>query len=199
MSKMKIYSAPGSRASRVMWCAREASAPFELVEFPWDQLKSPDFLAINPNGKVPAFAEPGMKLFESLAINIYIAKKYSLGKLYPTDPIEEAQVLQWSFWAVAEIEPNSMPALLFAIGFSTDEAAAKAGIPKLKAPLTVLNDHLKNRQWLVGDNFTVADLNVSSVVGTIRVGKIDISYAPHVEAWLDRCFARAARNPDSVE
>ena len=199
MSKMKIYGAPGSRASRSIWCAKEAGAPFEVVEIQWENLKTPEYLAVNPNGKVPGFADGDLKLFESLAINLYIAKKHGTGKLYPSNPADEARVLQWSFWAATEVEPNALPALLLALGYSKDEAAAKAGEAKIKAPLAVLNDHLKTRQWLVGNDFSVADLNVASVVGMAKAGKIDIAYAPNVEAWLGRCFARPARNPASTE
>ena len=73
---MKIYGSPMSRASRVMWCAKELGVPFEHIDVPWEKLKGAEFLAINPNGKVPGFQDGDLTLFESLAINLYIAKKY---------------------------------------------------------------------------------------------------------------------------
>jgi len=82
---MKIYGSPMSRASRSLWCAKELGVPFEHVDLGWDKLKSPDFLAVNPNGKFPGFADGELKLFESLAINLYIAKKYGTGEIYPTN------------------------------------------------------------------------------------------------------------------
>jgi glutathione S-transferase len=164
---------------------------------PWEDLKKPDYLAINPNGRSPGFVDGDLKLFESLAITLYLAKKYSAGKLYPEAIEDQARTLQWTLWAATEIEPNAMPALMLALGYSKDEAAAQAAGEKLKAALPVLEAALKNREWLIGRDFTVADLNVAGVVSLARFGKIDLSGAPGVEAWLDRCLARPARNPKS--
>ena len=142
---MKIYGSPMSRASRVMWCANELGVKYEHIDVPWDKLKEPDFLAVNPNGKVPAFADGDLKLFESLAINLYIAKKYGTGELYPTTIEDEARTFQWTLWASCEVEPVIMPSLLVAIGYSTDEVGAKASAEKLPAILKVLDDVLKGR------------------------------------------------------
>jgi glutathione S-transferase len=196
---IKIYGSPMSRASRVMWCAKELGVPFEHVNVPWEDLKKADFLAINPNGKMPGFCDGDLKLFESLAINLYIAKKYGTRDLYPTNPEDEARVLQWTIWAATEVEPYALPALLFALGIRGNAAEASAGAEKLKPALKVLDDHLKDREWVVGNRFSIADLNAASVVSMARFGKIDISYAPKVEAWLDRCLARPARDPKARE
>ena len=196
MSKVQIYGNVNSRASRVTWCARELGVDHEFVDVGWDKQKQPEFLAINPNGKFPGFADGDLKMFESLAINLYLAKKFGTGGLYPTNLEDEARVMQWTLWAATEVEPNAFPALMLALGYSKDEAAAKAGEEKLKAPLKVLDDALKGKQWLVGDKFSVADLNVACVVNMLRAGKIDFSYAPNVVAWHTRCNARPARNPN---
>lgn len=196
---MKIYGSGMSRASRVLWCANELGVPFEHVDLAWDKLKSPEFLAINPNGKYPAFADGELKLFESLAINLYLAKKYGVGKLYPSSLEEEGQTFQWTLWVANEVEPLVLPAVLVKFGFGSDAATAKAGAEKVKPALKILDAHLKNRDWIVGKAFSVADLNASSVVQMARVGDIDISYAPNVIAWLDRCIARPARNPKARE
>jgi len=187
---MKIYGSPMSRASRAMWCAKELGVPFEHVDVPWDKLKEPSFLAINPNGKVPGFVDGGLQLFESLAINLYLAKRYGTGKLYPTNIEDEGRVFQWTLWAATEVEPLLLPAVMVKFGMSQDAAGAKAAAEKAKVPLKVLNDHLKGHQWLVGDKFSVADLNASAVIGMAIYGDVDISYAPNVKAWLDRCIAR---------
>jgi glutathione S-transferase len=190
---MKIYGAQMSRASRVLWCANELGVPYEFVEIPWENQKQPDFLAINPCGKFPGFADGDLKLFESLAINLYIAKKYGTGELYPTNIDDEARTLQWTLWAATEVEPNAFPSLMVALGYSKDTAGAAAAAEKLKPVLKVLDDCLKDRDYLVGKKFSVADLNVAAVCAMTRHGKIDISYAPHVSAWLDKCLARPAR------
>ncbi|HXJ00999.1 MAG TPA: glutathione S-transferase family protein [Micropepsaceae bacterium] len=192
---MKIYGAAMSRASRVMWCAREVGVPFEHVDVAWEDQKKPEFLAVNPCGKFPGFADGDLKLFESLAINLYIAKKYGTGELYPTSIEDEARTFQWTLWAATEVEPNALPSLMVQLGYSTDVAGAAASAEKLKPALKILDDCLKDREYLVGKKFSVADLNVATVVSMTRYGKIDISYAPNVVAWLDRCLARPARNP----
>ena len=187
---IKIYGSAMSRAARVMWCAKELGLDFEHVDVAWESLKKPDFLAINPNGKVPGFSDGKLNLFESLAINLYLAKKYGTGELYPTNIEDEARTFQWTLWAATEVEGNLLPSVLVKIGILSDAAAAKAAAERAHTPLLVLDQHLKNREWLVGSKFAIADLNVASVVAFARYGEVDISYAPHVVAWLDRCLAR---------
>ena len=187
---VKIYGSPMSRASRVMWCARELGVPFENVEVGWDKLKSPEFLAINPNGKFPGFADGNLKLFESLAINLYLAKKYGTGELYPTNIEDEACVFQWTLWAATEVEPLLLPSVMVKFGFGSDPATAAAAAERAKPALKILDEHLKGRDWLVGNKFSVGDLNAAGVVMFARYGDVDISYAPNVVAWLDRCAAR---------
>ena len=196
---MKIYGSPMSRASRVMWCAKELGVPFEHIDVPWEKLKGAEFLAINPNGKVPGFQDGDLTLFESLAINLYIAKKYGTGELYPTTIEDEARVFQWTLWAATEVEPLLLPSLLVKLGIMKDAEGAKASAERAKGPLKVLDDYLATHQWLSGSKFGIADLNASSVVGFARYGEVDISYAPHVVDWLDRCFSRPARNPAARE
>src|SRR5215470_2282558 len=161
---MKIYGSPMSRASRVMWCAKELGVPFEHVDVPWDKLKDPTFLTINPNGKVPGFCDGELKLFESLAINLYVAKKYGTGELYPTNIEDEARTFQWTLWAAAEVEPLVLPSVMVKFGFGSDPVTAAAAAERAKPVLRVLDDHLEDRQWLVGNKFSVADLNVGGVV-----------------------------------
>ena len=91
------------------------------------------------------------------------------------------------------MEPPALAAFLVAIGYSKDEAAAKAAPERIKPAIKVLDNHLKDHHWLVGARFGVADLNVATVINTAKGGKIDISYAPNVEAWLERCLSRPAR------
>ena len=189
---IKIYGSAMSRASRVMWCARELGVPFEHVDVAWDGLKKPEFLAINPNGKVPGFSDGNLNLFESLAINLYLAKKYGTGELYPTNLEDEARALQWTVWAATEVEPCLLPSVLVKFGIWSDAVAAKAAADRAKAPLLVLDGHLKSREWLVGPKFGIADLNTAAVVSFGRYGDVDMSYAPHVIAWLDRCLSRPA-------
>ena len=193
MSKVQIYGNPNSRASRVSWCAQELGIPYEKVVVQYENSKTPEYLSINPNGKFPGLADGELKMFESLAINLYLAKKYGMGKLYPDDIEDEARVLQWTLWAATEVEPALLVALMVALGYSKDEAAAKAAPEQIKPAIKVLDGHLKGQEWMVGNRFSVADINVATVVNSAKVAKIDLSYAPNVEAWLARSMARPSR------
>ena len=192
---LKVYGPAMSRIGRITWCAGEAGVACEQIDIPWSALKEADFLAINPNGKSPGFVDGNLKLFESLAINLYIAKKYGLGKIYPTNIEDEARVFQWTLWAASEVEHLVITSLLVKLGISKDVEGAKAGAEKVKPTLKVLDGYLKTHDWLVGNNFSVADLNVASVVGIAHYGDIDLSYVPNVQAWLNRCISRPKRNP----
>ena len=192
MSKMKVYGNKHSRTPRITWCLQELGMDYEQVEIPFDQLKTPGYLAINPNGKIPCLVDGDLTMFESLAINLYLGKNYGMGKIYPADANDEARVLQWTLWAATEVEPYLLAALLFQLGFSKDEAAAAAAPGRVKPAILVLDKHLQGRDWIVGDQFSVADLNVAAVVSASKGGNVDISYAKNVAGWLDRCLARAA-------
>jgi glutathione S-transferase len=192
---LKIYGPKMSRVSRITWCANELGIPFEYIDVPWNQLKDSSFLALNPNGKSPAIEDGQLKLFESLAINLYLAKKYGTGELYPTAVEEEAKVLQWTLWAASEVEPLVLPSLLVKLGISKDTETAKVGAQKVQPAMQVLDAHLQDREWLVGKKFSIADLNVACVVAAAYYGDIDLSYVPNVKSWLERCIARPARNP----
>jgi glutathione S-transferase len=191
---IKIYGSSMSRASRVMWCAKVLGLPFEHIDVAWDSLKKPEFLAINPNGKVPGFQDGNVTLFESLAITLYLAKKYGTGELYPTNLEDEGRAFQWTLWAATEVEPLLIESVLCKFGILSDSVSAKAKADRAKTPLQVLENHLANREWMIGSKFSIADLNVASVVAFARYGDVDISYAPKVASWLDRCLARTAQD-----
>jgi len=200
MSKLKIYGTARSRASRVLWAAREAGVAFDLVETDPHSgaTKTPEYLAINPNGRIPAIDDDGVTLFESAAIVLYLAKKYGSGgaaPFYPSSLADEGRVLQWSFWAVNEIDPNMNTVLyerVFKPEAARDPDAADQAAERLKAPLSVLDGVLASRQWLLGDAFTAADLNVAASIGAGAMANFDFSAWPRVAEWLARCNARPA-------
>ena len=99
-----LYGHPFSRAHRVMWMLKELGVPYEHIPTPFTDgsTHKPDFLAINPNGRVPVLVDEGQPLFESLAINLYLAKKHK-SALYPSEPKNEALALQWSLWETDQI------------------------------------------------------------------------------------------------
>lgn len=104
---LRIYGVEGSRAFRVYWLARELGLEFEAVptHFLGGATRTPEFLSINPNGRIPVIVDDGFCLWESMAINLYLARKHG-GSLAPQGLREEALATQWSFWAIVDLTAN---------------------------------------------------------------------------------------------
>ncbi len=192
---VKIYGPTASRASRALWIVHELQIPFEHIPIEMKDLKNAEFLGINPNGKVPAMVDGDFKLFESMAINLYLASKYGTKSLFPSTPEEQALCYQWSFWGMAEIEKPLLTILIDQFMTPPDKRKPEAVAEALKAlpkPLTVLNTALQGREYLLGDRFTVADLNLAAICSWAKPIKFDFTPFPNVGAWLERCLARPA-------
>ena len=190
---LTIYGPAQSRAMRVLWLAHELELDFNHLPGFADGGASAALLKANPMGQVPAIEDDGFALAESMAINIYLAKKH--GKLAPRSLAEEAQTLRWCFWVMAAVEKPMLEALLKArglMGRERDEEAARAAIDSMRKPFDVLNGALAGRDYLLGDDFTVVDLNVASVFAWGRMAGADFAAQPNVAAWLDRCLRREA-------
>jgi glutathione S-transferase len=187
-----IYGMPQSRAARCLWMARELG--LEHANDPVHFQKTRESSALfsrNPNQKIPALQDGSFSLFESLAINLYLARKYGAGTGFHSPTLEhEALVTQWSFWAMTELEKPLLGLLMAAFGRGDGKEAEHT--EALARPLKVLNDHLAGRAWLVGTQFSTADLNVASVLSWAIPGKLDLSAYPRVAEWLGRCTARPA-------
>jgi glutathione S-transferase len=192
---LTIYGIPQSRAARCLWMARELGVPHEVVPVHYRVARdAPELLRVNPNGRIPAMEDAGFALFESMAINLYLARKYGAGSaLVPRSLEEEALVDQWSFWVVAELEKPLVTLLVHAVGIrAVDEGTLAKARGDMERPLKVLDRHLSGRPWLLGGRFTVADLNVASVLDWQRPTKLDLSPHPRVADWLSRCLSRPA-------
>ena len=191
---LKIYGVAQSRAIRVLWMAHELDIPFEHIPQDFAGEKSAEFLAVNPNGRVPAMDDDGFKLFESLAINTYLAKKYDKG-LAPKGIKEDALVNQWSLWVMTEVEKPLLNAMFFTrglMGNPKDPEKAAGYVAELQKPFGVLNASLAGKEYLLGNSFTVADLNVASVLSWAPGAKLDLSGFSNLNAWLTRCLSRPA-------
>ncbi|HUC73472.1 MAG TPA: glutathione S-transferase family protein [Stellaceae bacterium] len=195
---LKIYGVARSRAFRTLWMASELGLPYEHVklDFADGSTHRPEYLAINPNGHVPSIDDDGFKLWESMAINLYLAKKYGSGAggLYPQALEDEARVWQWSFWGMTEVERPALTALLNRIGpeDKRDDAAAEEAERALAAPLKVLDAAVSATPYLIGDRFTVADLNVAGILAWARQARVNLAAFPSVERWLKACHDRPA-------
>lgn len=193
---LTLYGHPMSRAHRNMWLLREIGLDYRHV--PTDFLhggnRTPEFLRLNPNGKVPVLTDGDLVLFESLAINLYLAKTYT-SSLSPGTPAEEALITQWTLFVVNEIEKTLFVAcenLFFFPENVRRPHEAQLALQKLERPFRVLNGHFATRDYLVGDRFTVADVNVAAVMTLIPICGVDVSAYPDMAGWLGRCLARAA-------
>ncbi len=192
---LKIYGTSRSRATRSLWAAEEFAVPFEHVPTAVAEARSSAFLRVNPNGHIPAIDDDGVVLCESMAINLYLAEKYGKPPLWPASAADRGRVFQWSFWGMLECESHIIT--IFLNRFmrpegERDEKAIAAAYEALKKPLKVLDEHLTGRQYVLGSEFTVADLNVAGVLMLAPMAQVDLQSAPNVRAWLDRCLARPA-------
>ena len=194
---LKIYGVARSRAFRTLWMAKELELDHEhvKVDFATGETRRPEHLALNPNGHIPVIEDDGFVLWESMAINLYLAKKHSTGRLYPTRLEDEARAWQWSFWAMTEAERLVLTALFNRAILpenQRDPAAADQAEKTLAQPLGVLDGALGRSGHLLGNNFTVADLNVASVLAWARPAQVDMAPFPKVAEWLKNCAERPA-------
>ena len=192
---LTIYGIPQSRALRCLWAAREFGVLYnnEPVHFTKAR-ESADLVKANPNARIPAIDDNGFTLYESMAINLYLAKKHGAGHAIGLRSLEEeALAMQWSFWVMTEIEKPLLTIMLNALGMApADDATLAQCRSALDRPLGVLEAHLADRAWLLGDRFTIADLNVASVLVWARGAKLDMTAFPKVAAWLKGCMSRPA-------
>lgn len=194
---IRVYGVPESRAYRSLWCLRELGLAYEHVPTHFKgAAKDEALLAANPNGRVPALVDGDLAIFESMAINLYLVRKYGEGTpLALRGFADEACALQWSFWAMTEVEMALLDLLTH--GFSLppaerDPVRFENARTKLARPMKVLDATLAARPYLHGDHFGIADLNVSAVLGWGKLARFDFSPWPSIGPWLDRCVKRDA-------
>jgi glutathione S-transferase len=174
----------------------EMGEPYELIEKSTrtDELRSSEYLRLNPNARIPTLVDNDTVLWESMAINLYLAQKYK-GPMHCADPKVLGLAAQWSFWAMLEMEGLLLDFLEHRAvlpEFARDASHAERDELLLRKPLEVLNNALSGRGCLAGGNFTVADLNVAGILVCGKMGRLDLSGHPDVARWLDNCLARPA-------
>jgi glutathione S-transferase len=195
VSKLQIYGIARTRAFRALWIAEEVGVPYEHlpIEIGDTGAKTPEFLAINPNGRLPVIVDGDFVLFESLAITMYLAKKHSPGKLYPATLEGEAKTWQWTSWALNEVDRGVNIWSLHTVRLpeaERDAAKREEALKVIAKPFKILDAAVSKQPYLIGNEFTVADLNVAAVIS--RAIEMDLSAVPHLKAWLERCLARPA-------
>ena len=196
MATLKIYGIPRSRAFRTLWLALELGLDYENVPIGvGGDTREPSFLAVNPNGHIPTIDDNGFVLWESMVINLYLAKKHGLGTLYPNSLEDEARCWQWSLWGMTELERNVLTAMFNRAILPEDKrdaALADQAEKDMQGPLRVLDGAVTPTPYLLGSDFTVADLNVASILAWARPARIDMAPFPKLADWLGRCALRPA-------
>ena len=193
-----FYSAPMSSATPVAWALAELGVPHQSVKFDLSKgdQKKPEFLALNPNGKVPTLVVDGTPMFEAVAIMQWLGDRYGVEKkLWPStqDP-QRLQALSWTTWSYVTFG-NNLRGILTAtseqLGPSFHNAAQAEYYRKEVAGLLgMLDARVAQKGFLLSDQFSLADLIVSSVIGWASMNNISLEAHPNVKSWLARCQDR---------
>jgi GST-like protein len=204
--QLQLYSLPTPNGVKVSIMLEEIGLPYEvhLVDFGKDDQKTPEFLSLNPNGKIPAILDPNgpggkpLPLFESGAILQYLAEK--TGKLLPQDAARRYQTIQWVHFQMGGIGP-----MFGQVGFFhkfagkdfEDKRPLERYVNESKRLLGVMETHLAGRQWFMDDDYTIADISmlgwVRNLIGFYGASDlVEFTQFKAVGAWLERGLARPA-------
>lgn len=191
---LRLYGSAKSRAVRVLWMLGELGITYDHKD--WlpraPETRTPDYRALNANGRIPTIDDDGFILSESMAINFYLAKKHK-SPLFPQDPKNEALVLQWSLWETDRLDRQIVNHARHTRDLPEAERkpeVVKAAWEEIVASFDVLEAALAKSAWLAGPAFSVADLNVAAAL--FRALSLDLAKWPHLQAWLNRCWERPA-------
>lgn len=193
---MRLYGASRSRASRSLLALEELGLQYEHVPMnPWSDRAGAEALArINPNVRVPVLDDDGLIVWESMAINLYLADRYGAAPFWPQHARERALVYQWSLWSQTEVDVRAR----HMARFSGDAAQKESAETERLAALTILDRALSDRPYVLGEDFTLADLNLAATLSEpwengLVDGEVDPAdhVLPALADWLARCTGRA--------
>lgn len=197
---IRFYSWPMSSGSRVHWALEELGIPYDYVQL--DRAKNehrqPEFLAINPNGKVPALVDDGITYFESIAILLHLGEQYGVERgMWPTAPQDHADALSWMIWGMVELQYNLRECVYHGasspLSYKPEQqskAAAEFNRGALAKHYATLDKRLADREYVCG-KFTLADVSIGA---TLRFGQmLGLTLeGPHLVAYIDRLSKRPA-------
>jgi glutathione S-transferase len=191
---MKLYGFAGTRTQRALWGLKEIDADFEYVSVNLleGEHRRPEFLRINPAGKVPVLIDGDRVIPESAAIVMYLADKYPEKALLPVDLGERAQVYRWTMFAVTELEQPLWRITRHAFLYPPDKrlpADIELARDDFTAMAAILEKHLEGRQFIVGDSLTVADCVTAYLIDWANEVQL-IDAFPRLRAYLERLYAR---------
>ena len=204
--RLQLYALPTPNGVKVSIMLEEIGLPYEphLVDIMKNDNKTPEFLSLNPNGKIPAIVDPDgpggrpLGLFESGAILLYLAEK--TGRLLPADPARRIETIAWVFFQMGGVGPM-FGQLGYFHKFAGREIADKRPLERYRDEsrrlLGVMETQLDGRQWIMGDDYTIADIsllgwvrNLNGFYGAREI--VDFDRLKHVPVWLERGLARPA-------
>lgn len=199
---IELYSWPRSSGTRVAWALEELGVPYRYVELDAKRKEhlAPQYLAINPHGKVPALVDDGERYFESAAILAHLGDKYGVAKnLWPAPGGQaRADALSWTIWAMADLASYLMQYLYHGLDtpFSykpedRSKACAEFNRSQLYRILDTLEARLADREYLLGA-FSLADVAAASVLGLGARFGLDLARHPRTAGWCKRCTERPA-------
>ena len=191
---LRLYGSAKSRALRTLWMLGELGLEYDHKDYlpRSPETRTPEFRAINPNGRVPVIDEDGFVLSESMAINLYLAKKHA-SPLYPENPQHEARALQWSLWETDRLDRQIVNYVRHTKELPEAERradVAESAWKEVVESFDVLETALAKSACLAGPSFSVGDLNVAAAL--YRALFLDLARWPHVQAWLGCCWERPA-------
>ena len=199
---IRFYSWPQSSGSGVHWALEELGLAYDYVRL--DRTKgehrSAEYLAINPNGKVPALVDGEERYFESLAILLHLAERYGAMKgLWPAAGEQRAEALSWTTWSTTELFPFLLQYIYHGLDapMSFDppdrsKAAADYSLATCCGHLDMLENRLRDRSFVMG-TFTLADIPIATALGFGIAQGVALGQRPAVRAWLERCSERPMR------
>lgn len=205
---IKFYYAPMSNASRIHAALAELGVPYEevRVDLKAGDQKKPEFLKLNPNGKVPTIVIDGTPMFESVAIQIALGERYGVERgLWPKiGSGEHLQALTWLVWSQATLVPAVMRYMNNSSEYVAKEqhnaAQAKVALEEVHRLLGILDQRLQGREYVAGGGFTLADLDVAAAIGWAQYAAgLDLGKYERLAAWLGRCQARPSARAELPE
>ena len=191
---LRIYGSAKSRTLRTLWMVGELDLAYDQKDYlpRAPETRTPEYRALNPNGRVPTIDDDGFILSESMAINFYLAKKHK-SPLFPSDPKHEALALQWSLWETDRLDRQIVNYQRHTKDLPEAERKpqiAEESWKEVAESFDVLETALAKSPWLAGPAFSVGDLNVAGAL--FRALSIDTAKWPHLTAWLNKCWDRPA-------
>lgn len=194
-----FYYAPWSSSVPVTWALEELQIPHERVKIDLkaNGTRTPEFLALNPNGKVPLIVHDGVPIFEGIAIIAHLGETFGVEKkLFPAPGLERAQALQWLAWAKVSLGSAAYQYLNNTSEQIPEELRnaklAASGKAEVELLLGIFDRALAGKTWLVGDTFTLVDAYVAALLAWLATTGLVTTAYPSADAWLTRCKARPA-------